>query len=218
MHWPANAPDGEDGWQKQLGDTTEYFLARKALPVVTPIAGSDGNFVPGDGSVDAQARFQLLMRCQLPKAFFLTSTAGVPEIITLAAKGHEDTFVSALVRLDSLKSAQAMLPSIGFDKSEIKSVYEDVSDGEFITIIIDPYDGRKSPVHRDIGGIDRLMKEFAEATKFRAPIPDDAKGKKTKKKTKKTKKKSKKKTKSKSKDKSDLKAVVPSGTSAVLLC
>lgn len=96
--------------------------------------------------------------------------------------------------MDSLKSAQALLGGFGFEKKEIKELYEEVADGEFITFLVDPLDGRRSPIHRDIGGVELLAKEFADATKHRPPFPDvtkTEKKEKAKKKKKTTKKKSK---------------------------
>lgn len=100
--------------------------------------------------------------------------------------------------MDSLKSAQAILGGFGFEKKEIKDLYEEVSDGEFITFLVDPLDGRRSPIHRDIGGVELLTKEFADATKHRPPFPDLTKSEK------KEMAKKKKKTTNKKKSKEDL--------------
>jgi hypothetical protein len=189
LRWPGSgALEDTSDLQNHLRDRTEYFVTRHALPLVTPVRGSDGNWIPGDGSVDAQGRLQLLMQSQLPKVFFLTNTDGVPEAITQAANGHRDDFVGVLLQVDDLKSAQTMFPSIGLSASEITSVYNDVKDGDLITVIVDPLDGRRSPMHHDIDGVDQFMTEFAEGTKARPTFTAKKAKKKTAKKLKKKKK------------------------------
>jgi hypothetical protein len=98
-----------------------------------------------------------------------------------------------ILHLDSVKSAQSILGGFGFSKKEITDLYSDVSDGEFITFLVDPVDGRRSPIHRDIGGVELLLKEFAQETKYRTPFPQvsatSGKTKKTGKTTKSNKKK-----------------------------
>mmetsp|Transcript_17319 Transcript_17319/g.45195 ORF Transcript_17319/g.45195 Transcript_17319/m.45195 type:complete len:142 (+) Transcript_17319:50-475(+) len=109
------------------------------------------------------------MRSQIPKVFYLSNTADVPEVITLATKHHKNDFFAVKLMLDSPAGAEILLD--GLPKEEIKSVYSDVQEGDFVTFGIDHLEQRRSPVHRGIGGVDLLLKEFAAAAKPRAPFP-----------------------------------------------
>jgi hypothetical protein len=109
LEWPSAQvkKDFPNTWSEGLQAKTEIFILRRTQPYLTEARGNQGQWIAGDGSVDAQDRFQILMRNQLPKAICLTNSEGTPEIMKLAMKVHYLDFLG--VSLTSLASGVAVI-------------------------------------------------------------------------------------------------------------
>ena len=95
LDWPGVEAKkaNPDGWMNGLQANTEIFILRRTQPYLTEVRGNSGQLIAGDGSVDAQDRFQILMRNQLPKCVCLTNSEGAPDIMKLLMRAHYTDFL-----------------------------------------------------------------------------------------------------------------------------
>lgn len=74
------------------------------------------------------------------------SPPGVPDILGLLAKKFQAQLFTSLVHIDSIAAARALLPMAGYGEDAIDDTWEKLEEGEFLTVFVDPKDGRRTPV------------------------------------------------------------------------